>query len=53
MADGVVGFLSYPARARRLGKALRQRALTMLDPAELDEHERQEYSKLLTRFDKR
>jgi glycosyltransferase involved in cell wall biosynthesis len=53
MAEGLVRLLSDPAFARRLGNALRQRALTMLDPAALDEHERQEYSKLLARFEKR
>ena len=53
MADGVNRLLSDPAHARRLGNALRQRALTMLDPSKLDEHERQEYRKLLARFEKR
>lgn len=53
MAEGVVRLLSDPANARRLGKALRQRALSMLDPAKLDEHERQEYRKLLMRLEKR
>ncbi|MCL6740393.1 glycosyltransferase [Sphingomonas sp. RB56-2] len=50
MAEGVVRLLSDREEARRLGNALRQRALTMLDPAKLDEHERQEYRKLLARF---
>jgi glycosyltransferase involved in cell wall biosynthesis len=52
MAEGVVRLLSDPAYARRLGTALRQRALAMLDPAKLDEHEREEYRKLLARFEK-
>ncbi|MBA3511527.1 glycosyltransferase family 4 protein [Sphingomonas sp.] len=52
MAQGTVRLLSDPAYARQLGDSLRKRALEMLDPLALDEHERQEYSKLLTRFDR-
>lgn len=51
MVKGVVRLLSDPAYARQLGDALRKRALEMLDPLALDEHERQEYSKLLARFE--
>ncbi len=36
--------------AARMGRAVRQRALAILNPAELNEHERQEYTKLLARF---
>jgi len=50
MAEGVYRLLSDRDYARKLGNALRERARTMLDPAELDEHERQEYRKLLARF---
>lgn len=41
------------ARAAGLGKALREKALDMLDPSRLDEHERQEYRKLLARVSTR
>jgi glycosyltransferase involved in cell wall biosynthesis len=51
MTEAVARLLSDRDRARRLGNALRQRALTMLDPAKLDEHERQEYRKLLARHE--
>ena len=51
LAKGVSRLLSEPAYARMLGGALRDRAKSMLDPAKLDEHERQEYRKLLARFE--
>ena len=51
MADGVSRFLSDPAYAQRLGAALRQKALAMLDPRTLDAHEKLEYLRLLARFD--
>ena len=50
MGNAVFALLSDPARAKSMGRALRSRALEMLDPEALDEHERQEYSKLLARF---
>lgn len=39
--------LDNPADAAKLGKALRQRALKMLDPKRLNEHERAAYLRLL------
>lgn len=39
--------LDHPAEAAKLGQALRQRALKMLDPERLNEHERTAYSRLL------
>jgi glycosyltransferase involved in cell wall biosynthesis len=50
MADAVARLLADPDHAKELGKALRNRALRMLDPRALDEHERREYGKLLARF---
>lgn len=50
MANGVFALLSEPSRAKSMGRALRERALEMLNPEALDEHERQEYSKLLAKF---
>lgn len=47
LADAVIDLLADPANARRLGLALRERSLEMLDPEALDEHERQQYRKLL------
>jgi glycosyltransferase involved in cell wall biosynthesis len=47
LAEGVERFLANPAYARTMGRAVRERALTMLDRDRLDEHERQQYSKLL------
>ena len=49
LADGVAALLADADRAKRLGQALRARALDMLDPEALDEHERSEYGKLLAR----
>ena len=49
LADGVAALLADADRAKRLGQALRARALDMLDPEALDEHERSEYRKLLAR----
>ena len=39
--------LTDRAAAERLGRNLRERAIEMLHPRKLDEHERQEYAKLL------
>ena len=49
LAEGAIKLLRDPEYARRMGGAVRSRALKMLDPAALDEHERQEYAKLLSR----
>lgn len=38
--------LADPARAKRLGLAARERAMAMLDPVALDEHERDTYDRL-------
>lgn len=50
LATGAVKMLADPDYAERVGRAARARALEMLNPAELNEHERREYSKLLARF---
>jgi hypothetical protein len=49
MADAVERFLLDPAYARAMGDAIRKRALEMLDPATLDQHERDQYERLLRR----
>lgn len=49
LADGIERFLDDPAYARAMGDALRKRAFEMLDPATLDEHERNQYAQLLKR----
>lgn len=50
MADAVEKFLKAPIYARAMGDAVRKLALEMLDPAKLNQHERDQYEKLLTRF---
>lgn len=52
MADSVERFLTDATYARRMGAAVRKRAFEMLDPATLDQHERDEYEKLLRRFER-
>ena len=49
MADGVVALLTNGGEAKALGRAVRKRASEMLDPKSLDDHERSEYRKLLSR----
>ena len=50
MSDAVACLLADTALANSLGRALRERALDMFDPEALNEHEREEYRKLLARF---
>ena len=47
LAEGTRRLLDDQQAAARLGRSLREKALAMLDPRLLDEHERQQYSKLL------
>lgn len=47
MADAVEEYLRKPEFAARMGRNARVRALLMLDPKVLDQHEREQYSKLL------
>ena len=49
LAESTIKLLRDPDYARRMGQAARRKALEMLDPEVLNEHERQEYSKLLAR----
>jgi glycosyltransferase involved in cell wall biosynthesis len=49
MAEAVHRFLADPAHALAMGRAVRRRALEMLDPAVLDQHERDQYSLLIAR----
>ena len=53
MAASAIKLLRDRRYAPRVGQAAREKALKMLDPASLNEHERSEYSKLLERFAKR
>ncbi len=46
MATSVARLISDPEYAKTLGRALRERAFELLDPARLDEHERGAYEKL-------
>ena len=46
MADAVERFLTNPSYARAMGNAVRQRALEMMDPEILNQHERSVYLKL-------
>jgi D-inositol-3-phosphate glycosyltransferase len=47
LARAVAKFLADPAYARAMGLGARERAMEMLNPAELDAHERAEYTRLL------
>jgi glycosyltransferase involved in cell wall biosynthesis len=49
MADAVERVLTDPAHARRIGEAVRRRALAMMDPERLDQHERDTYTRMLSR----
>jgi glycosyltransferase involved in cell wall biosynthesis len=52
MARAAKELIENPSKAAKLGKNLRARALQMLDPQRLDEHEREEYQKLLLRCER-
>lgn len=47
MAKAVIELLDEPERRRMLGRAVRDRALELLDPVALDDHERTAYRRLL------
>lgn len=47
MGAAAVKFLEKPDYARAMGKAVRERALDMLDPVKLNMHERATYARLL------
>lgn len=49
LARAALELLENSALAHRLGNRLREAALSMLDPAKLNQHERAEYTKLLAR----
>lgn len=53
LTEAVERLLADRGHARAMGEAVRRKALAMLDPQALDEHERQEYSRLLMRFGSR
>jgi glycosyltransferase involved in cell wall biosynthesis/ubiquinone/menaquinone biosynthesis C-methylase UbiE len=50
MADGANRFLSNPEYARAMGKSVRDRAAEMMNPAKLNQHERNTYIKLLSSY---
>lgn len=52
MADEVERFLAEPDYAHDMGKALRRRALEMLDPTSLNKHEQDQYAALLQRVER-
>jgi glycosyltransferase involved in cell wall biosynthesis len=49
MSDGVERYIGDPDFALRMGAGARNRALSMLDPELLNQHERKEYSALMSR----
>ncbi len=51
-AEATERLLHDKAFAKRMGEALRVKALDMLDPQKLDQHEIDEYDKLFERFEK-
>lgn len=51
-ADAVERFLSNAGYSEFTGSAVRKRALDIMDPVILNEHERSEYLKLLNRYNK-
>jgi glycosyltransferase involved in cell wall biosynthesis len=52
MADAVEKYLNDPAYSRSMGEAVRMRALNMMAPDKLNQHERDTYNKLLNNFKK-
>lgn len=51
MADALERFLKDPAYAHAMGNAARNRIVEMMEPAKLDQHERDQYTALLNRFE--
>jgi glycosyltransferase involved in cell wall biosynthesis len=47
MAEATAELLADPARAAGFGRRLREFAGTMLDPKALDDHEREQYARLI------
>jgi hypothetical protein len=47
LADGVMGFLADPGKARQMGAALRDTLLDTMSPERLDAHERSQYERVL------
>lgn len=52
MADALERFLKNPAYAHAMGRAVRQYTLELMDPEKLNQHERDQYSMLLSRYKK-
>ena len=49
MADSVIKYIDNPDYARHMGESVRTKAMEMMDPAKLCEHEKNEYEKLFNR----
>lgn len=49
MADSVMKYIDNPDYAKHVGRKVRAKALEMMDPVKLYEHERNEYEKLFNR----
>jgi glycosyltransferase involved in cell wall biosynthesis/ubiquinone/menaquinone biosynthesis C-methylase UbiE len=50
MTNAVERYLKKPTYARSMGSGVRKRALEMMDPTKLDQHERETYLRLLDKF---
>jgi glycosyltransferase involved in cell wall biosynthesis len=50
LSDKTEFILLHPDDGRRMGNAVRQKILEMMNPERLDRHEQNEYSKLFKRF---
>ena len=50
MVDAVIKYLDNPDYAKRMGENVRARALEMMNPEKLYEHERNEYEKVFVRY---
>lgn len=53
MSEATARFLDDPGFANKMAAALREKAIEMLDPRKLDQHEISEYNALLKRFNKK
>jgi len=52
MVSSLEKFLNNPLYASTMGNAVRKRTVEMMDPATLNQHEREQYSATLNRFNK-
>jgi len=52
MADSLEKYLVYPEYGRAMGDAVRERAMKMMNPQVLNQHERDHYSAVIGRFNR-